>query len=413
MTGLYHLLFAALLLALASGSLAAMPDMVVRAAVFPILLTSLLIVAGAALLRRREQALAGVEPLPPVETAAPAVEATPRRPFPLRRFLPFRPAAHATPPAPAFRLPDVPELASTEFATTLDELLADPVLTDPLAAAPEPTDLAAIDEPPPIDRRAATADDRLDIGAVTDRMADGPPRDDAPPDIRAVAAAIEEDRLRRVLVPIVSLPQRRRRMVMVQLVCDLDGVAVDPRVVLGNREPELAAALALETLRAAIDLANRPPPEAEGVPLVAGLSLTPFLDPDAARAFQALLARRQPRAAALTIVLDDWPIEPQLQALAAQLRSARIASGLALGSGLRLSPNAIADRQAALVLLPAKEIHEAALAGSDLDLVADLEMLARRRVELVVTGIGTERELAEVLDYPVQLGSGELFLRSV
>ena len=413
MTGLYHLLFAALVLALASGSLAAMPDMGVRAAVFPILLTSLFVAAGAVLLRRREQALAGAEPIPPVDLPPPVPSAdeapvrTPKQPFSLRRFLPFRPVPRPAASVPAFRLPDVPELASSEFATTLDSLLADPVLADPLAAIPEQPD------PAPIDRRAAGADDRLEIGGLADRAIDDTSRDDGPPDVRAVAAAIEEDRLRRVLAPIVSLPQRRRRMVLVQLVCDLDGIAVDPRAVLGNREPELAAALALETLRAAIDLANRPPPEADGVPLVADLSLTPFLDPDAARAFQALLARRLPRAAALTVVLDDWPVEPQLQALAAQLRSARIALGLALGSGLRLSPNAIADRQAALVLLPAKEIHEAALAGTDLDLVADLETLARRRVELVVTGIGTERELAEVLDYPVQLGAGELFSRTV
>ncbi|HEX2527309.1 MAG TPA: hypothetical protein VHL31_13560 [Geminicoccus sp.] len=228
---------------------------------------------------------------------------------------------------------------------------------------------------------------------------------------QAVARAVQEDALTVVRVPVVSLPQRRRRMVAIHQQCRHDGALSDAHRLLGSEADELRAALDLEMVRAAARNAERPVPGAENLPVVARLSTASFAAEEARTALATLLGRRPPQACALHLVLDAWPTERFGLELVAILRRAQVGIGLELAERPHLSPEAVAARKLSLVCLPADELHQASLGAYDSDLIRDIRAMQRCGVEVVVTGIRSERALVEVLDFPVQLGTGDLFGR--
>ena len=228
---------------------------------------------------------------------------------------------------------------------------------------------------------------------------------------QSIARAIQEDSLTPVRVPVVSLPQRRRRMVTVQLECRHAGIAMDPHRHLGTDAGELRASLDLELVAAAAGAASRPVPGTENLPVIAHVSTGSFASEEALQALSILLGRRGAAASALHIVLDRWPTDRMGTELVALLRRTRVVIGLDLNERPHLSPDALAAREVGLVCVASAELHHASLSAYDGDLIQDFRTMARRGIEVVVTGIRTERTLAEALDFPIQLGTGDLFGR--
>lgn len=229
--------------------------------------------------------------------------------------------------------------------------------------------------------------------------------------LQSVARAIEDDALLPVAVPVVSLPQRRRRMVHLRLECRHLGQLADPYDLLPGEPGPLRAALDLELLRAAVGACARPRPGSENLPVMVRVRAGSFAGEDALAALRTLLGRRRPEATPLHLVLEDWPsLRAELE-MVAILRDARVVVGLELNERPHLSPQAIASRQVELVCLTAAELRHAALGAYDTELIRDIQAMQRSGIGLVATGIGDERSLAEVLDYPIHLGTGRLFGR--
>ncbi len=264
------------------------------------------------------------------------------------------------------------------------------------AAGPPPAEAFSL---PPVSARVlAELDETSDLLDTEDSR------------IGSVVRAVETDSLVPVLVPVVSLPQRRRRMVHVRLDCEHLGASADPHALVPAGGP-LRAALDLELLRAAIRQGEQPRPGSENLPVLAAVAAASFADPEALTALRTLLGRRAPASTPLHVVLDAWPTERSCLEMLAVLRDANVGFGLMLNERPHLSPDAIASRRIGVVCLDAEELRRASLGATDGDLVHDIRALQRREIEVIVTGIGDERALAEVLDYPVHLGSGRLFGR--
>jgi EAL domain-containing protein (putative c-di-GMP-specific phosphodiesterase class I) len=227
----------------------------------------------------------------------------------------------------------------------------------------------------------------------------------------AVAQAIQEDALTVVRVPVVSLPQRRRRMVTVHLECHHGSAAREARSLLDGEAGELVAALDLEHVRAAVRAADRPVAGTENLPVIVRVAAASFDGEEARTALATLLNRRAAQSAALHLVLDAWPGGRAGAELVAILRRAGVGVGLELNERPCLSPDAVAARRIGMVCLQAGELHQAALRAADGDVMEDIRTMQRQGVEVVVTGIGSERTLAEVLDFPIRLGTGDLFGR--
>jgi hypothetical protein len=199
-------------------------------------------------------------------------------------------------------------------------------------------------------------------------------------------------------------------MVQVRLDCEHLGASADPHALAPAGGP-LRAALDLELLRAAIRQGERPRPGSENLPVLAAVAVGSFADEDALVALRTLLGRRAPASTPLHLVLDVWPAERSGLEMVALLREASVGVGLMLNDRPHLSPDAIAGRRIGVICLTAEELRRASLGATDGDLVHDIRALQQREIEVIVTGIGDERALAEVLDYPVHLGSGRLFGR--
>jgi hypothetical protein len=236
-------------------------------------------------------------------------------------------------------------------------------------------------------------------------------RDEPAQGRQSVAEAVQEDQLKLVRVPVVSLPQRRRRMVSLHLECRHDGTMTDAHRLVGDGDGELRAALDLELARAAVRAAEKPVAGAENLPVLARLSVASFADDEARRALATLLGRRGSQACPITLILDEWPVDRAGLDLVSILRRAEIGIGLQLLGHPGLSPDAVASRRLNLVCLAADDLHQASLGAYDSDLIKDIRAMQRAGVEVVVGGIRSERALVEVLDFPVHLGTGELFGR--
>ncbi|WP_191060261.1 EAL domain-containing protein, partial [Geminicoccus harenae] len=265
-----------------------------------------------------------------------------------------------------------------------------------LQSKPEPDGFIL---PPPSPRLLAEVDAGVDL------------LDNADSRTHSVARAVERGELDPVLLPVVSLPQRRRRMVRIRLECRHLDAACDPHDLLPPGPGSLRAALDLELLHAAVKACARPRPGSENLPVLAWLSIASFAADEALAALRVLLERHRQGATPLQVVLDQWPTERPGLELVALLRGAGVTIGLELSERPYLSPDTITGRRIGTVALSTGLVRAAALEAYDTDLIRDLQSLERAGVTVLVTGIGDERTLAEVLDYPVGLGSGKLFGR--
>ena len=233
------------------------------------------------------------------------------------------------------------------------------------------------------------------------------------PDSRAesVARAIDNDALETLLTPVVSLPQRRRRMVHLRLECRHFGKLTDARALLEGSDGPLHATLDFELIRAAVAAVERPRPGSENLPVMAFVESRSFASEEALAALRRQIGRRDPNWAQLQLILTDWSGDQGCQDMLATLRQAGVVVGVEFQQQPILSPEAIAGRGLGLICITGAELQRAALSAYDTDLIRDIKAMQRRGIEVVVTGIADERTLAEVLDYPVQLGTGSLFGR--
>ncbi|WP_159715836.1 EAL domain-containing protein [Geminicoccus flavidas] len=440
MVGLFYLLVGLGALVAGTGTLLAIPDPLLRATVAPVAVTLLLLASGGLLLLHRERRL-----------AAPAATAS-RRPAAPEDDVPHQPA-----PGPASELPadrhKEPLLVLTEplgpdpaarrtepdSAFCTNEPGAAFYTNEPETASPAPGKAPRFGgfslfrrEPQPRDQpapagpgRAAEPFPLLQDESEPDSFILPPPSarllaevdagadllDNADSRTHSVARAVERGELDPVLLPVVSLPQRRRRMVRIRLECRHLDVACNPHDLLPPGPGPLRAALDLELLHAAVKVCARPRPGSENLPVLAWLSITSFMAEEALAALRVLLERHRQGAASLQIFLDQWPTERPGLELIALLRGAGVTIGLELCQRPYLSPDAITGRRIGTVALAAGLVRAAALEAYDTDLIRDLKCLERAGVTVLVTGIGDERTLAEVLDYPIGLGSGRLFGR--
>jgi EAL domain-containing protein (putative c-di-GMP-specific phosphodiesterase class I) len=282
-----------------------------------------------------------------------------------------------------------------------------PVLAEPARAAEPFSLLQANPEPEPDGFILPPPSARLlaEVDAGADLL------DNADSRTHSVARAVERGELEPVLLPVVSLPQRRRRMVRIRLECRHLDAPCDPHDLLPPGPGPLRAALDLELLHAAVKACARPRPGSENLPVLVWLSIASFMADEALVALRVLLERHRQGTTPLQVVLDQWPAERPGLELIALLRGAGVTIGLELGQRPYLSPDAITGRRIGTVALTAALVRAAALEACDTDLIRDLKHLERAGVTVLVTGIGDERTLAEVLDYPVGLGSGRLFGR--
>ena len=440
--GLFYLLVGLGALVAGTGALLAIPDPLLRATVAPVAVTLLLLAYGGLLLLHRERRL-----------TSPAATAH-RRPAAPEDDVPHQPAPGPAPELPVGRHQE-PLLVLTEplgldeadqaarrtgpddtFCTNEPETAFCP--NEPEAAPPAPDKAARFGfnlfrrEPQPRDRRIAAAPARpaeplplLRNEPEPDSFVLPPPSPrllaeiDAAADLldnpdsrtHSVARAVERGELEPVFLPVVSLPQRRRRMVRIRLECRHLDVACDPHDLLPPGPGPLRAALDLELLHAAVKACARARPGSENLPVLAWLSIASFAAEEALAALRVLLERHRQGSTPLQVVLDQWPTERSGLELVALLRGADVTIGLELCQRPYLSPDAITGRRIGMVALSAGLVRAAALEAYDTDLIRDLKRLERAGVTVLVTGIGDERTLAEVLDYPVGLGSGRLFGR--
>ncbi|WP_027136083.1 EAL domain-containing protein [Geminicoccus roseus] len=440
MGGLVYLLLAGTALLAGSGGLLAIPDPMLRATVAPAGLTALLVGCGALLLLRLDRRLAGPAGLEPADELRDDDEPpASRRPgsFPICTNEPENPLDHdlfpvqdEDPPAPPpaqemtpdvlFREPPPrpgplrdlldtnepeqaapPRHARVRFgAFDLFRRREAPPAGDPAGPAViDPDDLASFALPPVSPRLLAELDPPADLLDTQDSRG------------QTIARAIAEDTLVVVLEPVVSLPQRRRRMVRIRLECRHLGTPADPHLLLQDQAGKLRSALDLELLRRAVAAGEQPRPGSENLPVLVEVATGSFVEAEALAALDLLLGRRRSQATPLQVVLDEWPTDRAGLEVVARLRAGSVVIGLKLGERPHLSPAAILGRGVGLVCLDAGELRQAALGAYDADLVHDIQAMQRAGIEVVVTGIGDERALAEVLDYPVRLGTGRLFGR--
>ena len=433
MAGILYLLLTASALLAGIGAVLSIPDLMLQATIGPTAFTVMMLAGGTALLVSQERGLLGTSGLS------------------LRRIqtLEDRPA---TPVAPTIlNYTNEPKNVGDRGGLLAAESIASATAPGPEApvaavastpaGAPDPVQMRPIEgaKPSGVSRFRPLGGRRLRPGRAVPKavMAEVPPPSrpigqpahvqsaTAPtvlgiagdlldtPESReqAVTQAIEDDALTAALIPVVSLPQRRRRMVQLQLECRHFGKLADPFAMLGEKGGSLRAALDFELIRAAVAAADQPRPGSENLPVMAVIDLKSFDGATAVGALERQVGQRKPGATPLQLILTEWPDDRQGEDMLLVLRRADVKVGLELRKLPFLSPDAILRRGPALVCMPASELRNAALSAYDADLIRDIKTIQASGVEIMVTGIGDERMLVEVLDYPVHLGTGRLFGR--
>lgn len=352
------------------------PDPTLRAFTLPFLLSAVLMLLGALILVR----LARIDQ----KRAAPAGTPAPA-PAPAERAATTRPAT----PNAAAAAGDPPIAA--RIAT------ADVPVRAPAVPRALPADLDELVLRP----EQVVRDDRLRSAAEA-----------APPKSVAEAAPTRaaSERLGVARRPIVTLPQRRRTMLLIETA--LCGGEAAPEPVARARRMALGAArrldLDMELLEHATRLLARTEPGADTwlLPLAAG---TPAAARQALRGLAETAAAVSPKRR-LVLLFDELPDPPGWKSLRALQLPPSIALGLATGASLAHEPETLARFGIAVLVLD-RDALPAISADVDPDplRLARLRALRAAGIAVVLDGLDLETQLRDRLDWPIELGAGQLF----
>lgn len=348
------------------------PDPTLRAFTLPFLLSAVLMLLGALILVR----LACVDQKRAAPTGTPAPASAPADRTARTQPAKQDGAAAAGDPANAARTAeaDAP-VRAVPFPGELDELVLRP--------------------------EQVVRDERVRAAAEA-----APPRSTA----EAVPTRVAGQRLGVARRPIVTLPQRRRAMLLIETA--LCGGEAAPEPVARARRMALGAArrldLDMELLEHTTRLLARTEPGADTwlLPLAAG---TPAAARQALQSLAETAAAVSPKRR-LVLLFDELPDPPGWKSLRTLQLPPSIALGLATGASLAHEPETLARFGIAILVL-----DRDALPTISADVDPDPLRLARLRalraagIAVVLDGLDLETQLRDRLDWPIELGAGLLF----
>lgn len=299
--------------------------------------------------------------------------------------------APAAPPASS------PPVSAAELSLLARELRSlRSLVGGPVAAAPEraPAEEGG-EEPPPRDG------DRL--------------RPDDPSVVGAVRAALSGDRVEAYIQPIVTLPQRRHRFYQVSArLRQGDGRELEPETYLpAARHEGLTAFIDNLLLFRTIQLLREADRRGQQVGFVCALTPDSLADGAFLHQFAQFMAQNTALAGRLMFELpqaelfDDAPPARAMLDELGRLGFRFVMSGLV---HLDFDAADLSARHIRFVKMDAGMLLETPGPFGDLGSVVSLKHeLERSAMDLIVTGIATEQQLVELLDFRFDFGQGSLF----
>lgn len=295
-----------------------------------------------------------------------------------------RPTADARPSTPDARPSILPALAAAAFSEAVDE------------AGP----IERIERRPP-----AEAPD-LRIGNEIDREAEAR--------LAAIDEAIDADRIELHLQPIVVLPQRRVRLYEVLSRLNLEnGDKVMPAEFLPRiHRRRLSAGFDLKVVGYSLAVARHLIARESEASVTCNLSAEAVAEPGFLRDVARLLGEHAELSRRLVLEIPQHVMRGlNLERLGALAAIGHTGAKLCIDQvrDFRIDPQALAERGAAFVKIPAKLLLGEDSRRGDFD-VADLAAFLRRSgITLIADQVETEEMVRDLLDLDVPMGQGFVF----
>jgi cyclic-di-GMP phosphodiesterase, flagellum assembly factor TipF len=232
--------------------------------------------------------------------------------------------------------------------------------------------------------------------------------------IEAVRAALSGDRVEAYIQPIVTLPQRRHRFYEVSARLRLDDGELEPETYLpAARQEGLTAFIDNLLLFRTIQLLREADRRGQQVGFVCALTPDSLADGAFLHQFAQFMAQNTALAGRLMFELpqaelfDDAPAARAMLDELGRLGFRFVMSGLV---HLDFDAADLSARHIRFVKLDAGMLLETPGPFGDLGSVVSLKHeLERSAMDLIVTGIATEQQLVELLDFRFDFGQGSLF----